>query len=93
MAIDKNSFHRNKARAIKQTTTNAAGPAKSARTGMKKQGKTEMPSKIEREYSRLFPLPQVPDAPQQTFYADDYNLAQPSTLKYVPSITTPNAEE
>jgi len=57
---------------------------------MKNQMKTEAPSKIEQQYSRLFTSHQPP---LQTFYADDYNLAQPSVLKQVPSTTTPNAEE
>lgn len=35
----------------------------------------------------------VPAMPQQAFYSDDYNLAQPSALKYVPSTTCPTAEE
>lgn len=57
---------------------------------MKNQMKTDSPSKIERQHSRLFISQQVTT---QTFYADDYNLAQPSVLKYVPSTTSPNAEE
>jgi hypothetical protein len=61
---------------------------------MENRGKIKMPSQtrpatIEREYVRLFT---VPPAPQQSFYADDYSLEQPSALKYVQSTTSPNAE-
>jgi hypothetical protein len=45
--------------------------------------------RIENEYVRLFT---IPDAPHEAFYSDDYNLEQPSALKYVPSTTEPNAE-
>ena len=44
---------------------------------------------LELDYARLFPVPQTP---QQCFYADDYDLRQPSALKYVPSTTSPTAE-
>ncbi len=49
-----------------------------------------MPSQLEQDYHRLFTSPQTP---QQNFFVDDYNLAQPSVLKYVPTTTSPNAEE
>jgi len=57
---------------------------------MKDQLKTEKPSRIEQQHSRLFTSQQTSP---QVFYADDYNLAQPSVLKYFPSTTSPNAEE
>ncbi len=47
------------------------------------------PAAIEQDYVRLFT---VPAAPHQCFYSDDYNLQQPSALKYVPSTTNPTAE-
>jgi hypothetical protein len=57
----------------------------------KKTMQSRMPqSVIEQEYIRLFAVPQAPQPPN--FYADDYSLEQPSALKYVPSITSPNAE-
>lgn len=94
MSLDKSNSHRNSGRAITPTTKIAANPAQPARVHMKNQGKTNMPSQtlpktLEQEYVRLFP---VPKAPERSFYVDDYDLRQPSVLKYVPSTTSPNAE-
>lgn len=90
MPVTKNNSHRNRPRVIKHPIANAAKPARSPRSRMKNQVNTKVPSKLEQGYSRLFTSPQTP---QQNFYADDYSLAQPSVLKYVPSTTSPNAEE
>lgn len=85
------STHRDIKLATKKTLTSLP-PVKGR---MKRKGETTMPSmtrqsaKIEQEYVRLFTVPQTP---QQSFYADDYSLKQPSALKYVPSTTSPNAE-
>ena len=78
---------------IKQSTKNGAKSSRSVGFRMKNQLKTKMslarPTTIEQEYVRLFTVPQTPD---QCFHTDDYNLEQPSALKYVPSTTAPNAE-
>jgi hypothetical protein len=55
----------------------------------KMQMSSERPTRIEQEYVRLFT---VPETPHQVFYSEDYDLRQPSALKYVPSTTEPNAE-
>ena len=93
MSIDKNNSPSNRDRAIKQGTKIVAKRATPARARMDNQRKTKMPSHtmppIEQEYVRLFSVPQ---APQPSFYADDYSLEQPSALKYVQSTTSPNAE-
>lgn len=94
MRADKKVSHTNRHRAIKLSTKIAAKPVHPARANMKNQGKINMPSQtlqttLELDYARLFPVPQTP---QQCFYADDYDLRQPSALKYVPSTTSPTAE-
>jgi hypothetical protein len=91
----KNKTRRSAHRDIKLATNNSLKSLPSVKGRMKNRGKTTMPSmtrqsaKIEQEYARLFTVPQTP---QQSFYADDYSLEQPSALKYVPSTTSPNAE-
>jgi hypothetical protein len=78
---------------IKQSLITGAKSPHSEGFRVKKQVKTKMsnarPAKIEQEYVRLFTVPQIP---RQYFHSDDYNLEQPSALKYVPSTTSPNAE-
>jgi len=80
-------------RDIKRSTRTAGKSKHSAGVKVKNQVKMksskDRPAKIENEYVRLFT---VPDAPHEAFYSDDYNLEQPSALKYVPSTTEPNAE-
>ena len=80
-------------RDIKRSTKTTGKSSRSVGVKVKNQMKMKpsnnRPSKIEDEYVRLF---MVPDAPHQAFYSDDYNLEQPSALKYVPSTTNPNAE-
>jgi hypothetical protein len=44
---------------------------------------------LEEEYVHLFTAPATP---HQCFYSEEYDLRQPSVLKYVPSTTDPNAE-
>jgi hypothetical protein len=78
---------------IKQSLKVGAKSPHSEGFRVKKQVKTKMtnarPVTIEQEYVRLFTVPQTP---HQCFYSDDYNLEQPSALKYVPSTTAPNTE-
>ena len=80
-------------RGINQSTKSGPKSSHSVGFGMKSRvGMT--PSKdrretLEEEYSRLF---DVPATLHQNFYSDDYNLQQPSALKYVPSTTNPDAE-
>jgi hypothetical protein len=78
---------------IKQSTKRGTESSRSVRLRMKDQVKTTMsdvrPKTIEQEYVRLFTVPQTP---HPCFYSDNYNLEQPSALKYVPSTTAPNAE-
>lgn len=81
-------------RGIKHSISARPKSSQSVRFGMKDKVKVK-PSKdrlttIEQEYVRLFPVLAPPS--QQCFFADDYNLQQPSALKYVPSTTNPNAE-
>lgn len=91
----KNKTRRSAHHDIKLATRNRLKSLPPAKGRMKNRGKTTMPSmarqsaKIEEEYVRTFAVPQNP---QQSFYADDYSLEQPSALKYVPSTTSPNAE-
>jgi hypothetical protein len=89
----KNKTQPSKDRGIKRSTEIGAKSSRSVGVRMKNQEKTEMnrmrPTRIEQEYVRLFT---VPETPHDCFYSEDYDLKQPSALKYVPSTTEPNAE-
>lgn len=80
-------------RGIKRSTKIAGKSSRPVGVKVKNQVKMksskDRPVRIENEYVRLFT---IPDAPHEAFYSDDYNLEQPSALKYVPSTTEPNAE-
>jgi hypothetical protein len=90
---DKSLVPKRNGRDIKRSTKTAGKSSRSVGGKVKDQVKMksskDRPAKIESDYVRLFT---VPDAPHQAFYSDDYNLEQPSALKYVPSTTNPNAE-
>ncbi len=92
-AYDKSLMPKRSKRDIKRTTKTARKSSHSVGVKVRNQAKMKpdksRPAKLEEEYVRLFT---VLDAPQQAFYSDDYNLEQPSALKYVPSTTDPNAE-
>ena len=78
---------------IKALAKAVAKSSRSMGVRVKNQEKTKMnsvrPTTIEQEYVRLFTGPKTP---LQGFYSEDYDLRQPSVLKYVPSTTEPNAE-
>lgn len=90
---NKSLIRKRSRRDIKRPTKFADKSSRSVGVKMKDQDKMrsskDRPVRLEEEYVRLFA---VPESPQQAFYTDDYNLAQPSALKYVPSTTEPNAE-
>jgi len=89
----KNLVPKGSGRDIKRSTKTAGKSSRSVGVKVKNQVKMkssmDRPARIENEYLRLFT---VPDSPREPFYSDDYNLEQPSALKYVPSTTEPNAE-
>jgi hypothetical protein len=76
---------------INQSTKTGAKSSRSVGVMMKNQRNTKMPSNapttLEQQYVQVFN-----QQSERSFYADDYNLEQPSALKYVPSTTSPNAE-
>ena len=91
---DKSLILRVSKRDIKRSTKSAGKTSHSVGVKVRNQEKMKLskdhrPTRLEGEYVRLFA---VPDNQQQEFYSDDYNLEQPSALKYVPSTTEPNAE-
>jgi hypothetical protein len=90
---NKNLVPKRAGRDIKRSTNTTGESSRSVGVKVKNQVKMtpskDRPLKIEDEYVRLFT---VPDAANEAFYSDDYNLEQPSALKYVPSTTKPNAE-
>ena len=92
-AIEKKKTQPSYRRGIKQSTKAGTKFPRSGGGRVNNQVKTKMnntrPAMIEQEYVRLFMVPLVP---HPCFYSDDYNLEQPSALKYVPSTTEPNAE-
>ncbi|MGD0270239.1 MAG: hypothetical protein ABSB14_14325 [Candidatus Sulfotelmatobacter sp.] len=60
-----------------------------AKTRNKMRAKTHSAKTIERRYRQMFtPHP----LPFQGLYTDDDSLEQPSELKYVPTMSTPNVE-
>jgi hypothetical protein len=90
---DKSLMPKRSVRDIKRSTKTAGKSSRSVGVNVKNKVKMkpskDRPARIENEYVRLFT---VPDAPHECFYSEEYDLRQPSALKYVPSTTEPNAE-
>lgn len=90
---DKSLMPKRGVRDIKRSTKTAGKSSRSVGVRVKNQVKMKSNKdravRIEDEYVRLFA---VPDRPHECFYSEEYDLRQPSALKYVPSTTEPNAE-
>ena len=90
---NKSVMRKGSGRGIKRSTKIAGKSSRSVGVKVKNQVKMksskDRPARIEDEYVRLFT---VPDTPHECFYSEEYDLRQPSALKYVPSTTEPNAE-